>query len=315
MKFAVERLGAVAFQAAWDQAFAAARGRPHADPAPVEVLDDVDRAAVLGRVPPGGWSAGVRPQRTAGRALVTVDVPLGDTCGAELELLADLADRHAGGALVLGRDQDVVLRDVAVEDVAQVRDELARRGLYLHGEAHTARVRACTGSSVCALGITTAPDAGRALLTSAGLGRNSSLRVHVSGCPNSCAQHQAGDIGLAGSKVRIGGTTTDGYHVFLGASLDDHLAGEVVGRVGARDVTAATEAIVGAWEALRHGDESLGRTVRRVGLDAFAAHLAAAMAERWATGPEPTPCELASLSMKRGQRRASAGTSPKRPAR
>jgi sulfite reductase beta subunit-like hemoprotein len=125
------------------------------------------------------------------------------------------------------------------------------------------------------------------LLDSAALGRNSALRVHVSGCANSCAQHQVGDIGLAGAKVRVGGRTRDGYQVFLGADLDSKRVSEVVGRVAAEDVNAAVGAIVGTWEALRHGPENVGQTVNRIGRDAFASQIAAAMAERWATGPEP----------------------------
>jgi sulfite reductase beta subunit-like hemoprotein len=287
MKFAVAELGEAAFRAAWDQAFAEARRRPFPVPVPVEVLDDADRVAVLRESPPGGWSTGIRPQRTPGLALVTIDVPLGDTSGSELELLADLADHHADGALTLSRDQDVVLRNVPLGSIPALRDALRSRGLFISGEAHTPKVRACTGSAVCALGITTAPDAGRALLSNPSLGRNSSLRVHVSGCPNSCAQHQLGDIGLAGSKVRVNGAARDGYLVHVGADLDRGVVGEVIGRVATEDVDAAVSALVGAWEALRHEGETLGATARRVGLDALTAHLSTVMAERWAEGPEP----------------------------
>jgi ferredoxin-nitrite reductase len=212
---------------------------------------------------------------------------MGDLCGADFELLADLAERYGDGALNLSRDQNVVLRNVPIDAVGRIRSTLTDRALFLLGEAHVAAVRACTGSAVCALGITTAPDAGLTLLASPSLGRNSSLRVHVSGCPNSCAQHQVGDIGLAGSKVKIGGVTTDGHKLFLGADLDAHVVGEVVGRVGARDVPAAVEVVVGIWESMRHGGETLGQTVNRVGHEAFAAHVEAVMAERWGSGPEP----------------------------
>jgi ferredoxin-nitrite reductase len=256
----------------------------------VEVLADSDRVAILTVVPVGGWSPGVRPQRRAGFATLTVDVPMGDLCGADFELLADVADRHGDGALNLSRDQNVVLRNVPLAAVAHVRDALLDRGLYLVGEAHVATVRACTGSAVCALGITTAPDAGMSLLKSPALGRNSSLRVHISGCPNSCAQHQIGDIGLAGAKVKVGGLARDGYQIFLGADLGAHLVGEIVGRVAADDVPTAVEAIVGSWESLRHGPETLGQTVRRMGHDAFAAHLETVLRDRWATGAEePEP--------------------------
>ncbi|HEX8770130.1 MAG TPA: nitrite/sulfite reductase, partial [Acidimicrobiales bacterium] len=216
MKFVVQRLGEDGFRSAWEGAFVEAKRRPHPPVADIEVLAEADRVAILTVVPAGGWSSGVRPERRAGFATLTVDVPMGDLCGADLEVVADLADRHGDGALNLSRDQNVVFRTIPVAAVADIRKRLLERGLYFAGEAHVPSIRACTGSAVCALGITKAPDAGVALLSNPALGRNSSLRVHVSGCPNSCAQHQVGDIGLAGSKVKVGGRTTDGYHVYLG---------------------------------------------------------------------------------------------------
>lgn len=288
LKFVVQALGAERFQAEWDQAYADARTRPHPEPQPIEVLDDETQAAILRHRPEGGWSAGVRPQRTPGLASVTVEIPLGDTNRSELDLLADLADRYGDGSVMISRDQDLVLRDVAVEDVAAVRRAITPRGLTFLGEASVAGVRACTGATVCAVGITDAPDIGRMLRSAPALRRNSALRVHVSGCPNSCAQHQAGDIGLAGSKVRVGGATRLGYHVFLGADLHQGRFGEVVGRVAAEDVPLVVDAVVGVWEALRRSGEPLSSTVHRVGIDGFAAHLEGVMEERWATGPEPT---------------------------
>ncbi|CAN5556969.1 nitrite/sulfite reductase [soil metagenome] len=287
LKFVVARLGADGFRRAWNEAYAEARNRPHPEPVPVPLLDDESQAAILRHRPTGGWSAGVRPQRTPGLASITVDVPLGDTNQSELELLADLADRYGDGSLVVGRDQDLVLRNVAVADVDAVRQAIAPRGLSFAGEGGTAAIRACTGAAVCAIGIAEAPEVGRILLASPALRRNSSLRVYVSGCPNSCAQHQAGDIGLAGSKVRIDGVTRLGYHLFLGADLAIGRVGEVVGRVAADDVPAAVDAVVGVWEAVRRAGETLSATVHRIGLDGFAANLEAVMAERWATGAEP----------------------------
>jgi len=287
LKYAAEKLGPDGFRAAWNAAFAEARARPHQPLPPVEVLDQADRVAVLGVVPPGGWSAGVRPQRQRGRAVVTVDAPMGDLYGADLDAVANLADRFSDGALNLSRDQNVVLRNVSLDGVVPIRQALLDRGLYLVGESHVASVRACTGSAVCALGITTAPDAGMTLLESPALGRNSSLRVHISGCPNSCAQHQVGDVGLAGSKVRVGGRSRPGYQVFVGADLDAGRVGQVVGRVAAEDVPAAVEVMVGVWESMRYGSETLGQTVNRVGEAAFAAHIEAVMHDRWGSGPEP----------------------------
>lgn len=287
LKVLVQDLGADRFRSLWQAAFDEARRRPHPAPPEVEVLDEADRAAVLTAVPPGGWTAGVRPQRTPGLASVTIDLPLGDTCAAELDLVCDLADRHADGHVTLTRDQNLTFRNVPLAAVATIRAALAERGVHLLGEGRTAQIRACTGASVCALGITDSPGAGRALAGNAALSRNAALRVFVSGCPNSCAQHQIGDIGLAGSKVRVGGRTVDGYQVYLGADLARREVGEVVGRVAATDLDAAVTAVVGTWEALRHPGEGLGAFARRLGLDALSAQVQAALEHRWAPGPEP----------------------------
>jgi len=75
--------------------------------------------------------------------------------------------------------------------------------------------------------------------------------------------------------------------VYVGADLDRREVGEAIGRVAAEDVPAAVDALVGAWEALRHDGETIGVTARRVGLDALTAHLTTVMADRWAAGPEP----------------------------
>ena len=241
-------------------------------------------------VPPGGWSAGVRPQRTPGLASVTIDLPLGDTCSSEMDLCCDLADRHADGHLTFTRDQNIAFRNVPLAGVAPIRAALAERGVHLLGEGadrpdpglhRSVRVRARDHRL--------ARSRAGAWPGTPALRRNSSLRVFVSGCPNSCAQHQIGDIGLAGSKVRVDGRTTDGYQVYLGADLDEHEIGEVVGRVADDDLDAAVSAIVGTWEALRHPGESLGRTVRRFTAEAFSQQIAAALADRWAAGPEPVP--------------------------
>src|SRR5438445_3957628 len=53
------------------------------------------------------------------------------------------------------------------------------------------------------------------------------INIHLSGCPNSCAQHYMGDIGLLGAKVKVAGETVEGYHVFIGGGFG---ANQAVGR-------------------------------------------------------------------------------------
>lgn len=285
MKFVLESLGEATFRETWQERFARLRETTSFEPEPVPLAAERDLAEILTFRPLGGWSPAIRPQRTPGLALVTVNVTLGDVSGDELRVLADLT-RLGDGYLWATRNQNVQYRDVPVAQVAALRAEVATLGLGLEGADSAVDVRACTGSAVCALAITESPAAGRRLGASSLLARNGSLRVHVSGCPNSCAQHQAADIGFAGAKVRISGRTRLGYTVFLGADLAESRVAEPIGRVADEHVETVVSGVIGTWETLRRPRERLVDTLDRVGRDAFAAHIAA-IASGFEAGPEP----------------------------
>src|SRR3954451_25011001 len=61
------------------------------------------------------------------------------------------------------------------------------------------------------------------------------INIHVTGCPNSCAQHYIGDIGLLGTKVSMGDDAdpVEGYHLFVGGGYGPE---QGVGRELLRDV-------------------------------------------------------------------------------
>jgi sulfite reductase beta subunit-like hemoprotein len=171
--------------------------------------------------------------------------------------------------------------------VPELKARLADVGLALEGADQAGDVRACTGGPVCSLALTPAQAAAAKLLTSPALLRNSGLRLHISGCPNACAQHQIADLGFSGGKVTLEGSSVLGYQVWLGGDLGMQVLGRVVGRVAESDVFAITGAIVGVWEALRERRETLTDTVLRFGFEAFQAQIATVFRGRWEPGPEP----------------------------
>jgi sulfite reductase beta subunit-like hemoprotein len=321
LKFVLDKLGADGFRAAWQDRFdvlcsagvagsaaagtgvgpgANGNGNGHGhghngyghvhgqlDGEPAEVLGEARLGEVMSHRPDGGWNQGVRPQRIPGLAMVTVGVPLGDLLADELRMLAGLA-RSGDGYVYLTRNQNLQYRDVPVARVAALRAELSKIGLGVDNADSASDVRACTGSAVCALAITASPDAAARIARSPSLSRNGSLRIHVSGCPNSCAQHQAADIGLAGGKVRVQGRTRLGYTLMIAADVAAGRLAEPIGRVADDDVEAAVAGVIGTWEALRHPGERLVDTFDRVGHDAFAAHVTT-IAQGVDTTPEPLP--------------------------
>jgi sulfite reductase beta subunit-like hemoprotein len=298
MKFVLDEVGEDAFRAGWSQRFERLRSTTPFEPDPVAVPGPVELADILGRRPAGGWGPGVRPQRTPGLASVTANVPMGDLSAAEMRVLAGLAGL-GDGVLWMTRNQNVQYRDVPVPAVARLRSGLATVGLGVDGAETAVDVRACTGSAVCDLAISAAPAAGMRIATSPALARNGALRVHVSGCPNSCAQHQAADVGLAGAKVRIAGVTHVGYTVFAGADLAQGRLAAPIGRVADDDVEAAVSGVVGTWEALRRPGELLAATLDRVGPDAFAAQVGA-IVSGFEPGADPPGTEPGAIAAETG---------------
>jgi ferredoxin-nitrite reductase len=62
------------------------------------------------------------------------------------------------------------------------------------------------------------------------------LNVHLTGCPNSCAQHYIGDIGLIACRVPAApdsDNTVEGFHVHVGGGFGVNAA---IGRELCRDV-------------------------------------------------------------------------------
>ena len=79
------------------------------------------------------------------------------------------------GHLRTTRNQNVLLRDVPVELVGDLRRAVATFGLSLDGADAAADVRACTGSAVCSLAITAAPSRSEATRIKAPASRAESI--------------------------------------------------------------------------------------------------------------------------------------------
>ncbi|NOY62252.1 MAG: hypothetical protein GXP10_03680, partial [Gammaproteobacteria bacterium] len=95
--------------------------------------------------------------------------------------------------------------------VTAVQSQLQQLGLA--GPKMGDDVVACSGTSTCRLGITSSRLAAQALN-----GGDHDLRIRVSGCHNSCAQHHVGDIGLHGEGKRLFGRLIPHYALHIGGN-------------------------------------------------------------------------------------------------
>jgi len=91
------------------------------------------------------------------------------------------------------------------------------------------------------------------------------INIHLTGCPNSCAQHYMGDIGLLGAKVKQGGDTVEGYHVVMGGGFGDKqaVAREIFKGVPFNELTTLLEHVLKTYLSKRKYGESFVEFTRR----------------------------------------------------
>ena len=206
--------------------------------------------------------AGIHPQRKPGLSYVGPSVLRGRLTGEQLEAAADLAERYGSGNLRTTVSQNLVFIDIPNHDVAALAAELGQIGLYVEGSSFWRGAVACTGTEFCKLAITETKGFTRWLvgeLEERLPQFDQQLRLHVTGCPNSCGQHWIADIGIEGKKIKHEGKLTDAYYFCLGGSVGQHAAvARPVGyRCLATHVPDSIERLLRRYLLTRQPDENL----------------------------------------------------------
>ena len=105
--------------------------------------------------------------------------------------------------------------------------ELDAIGLRVGGSSFFRGTVACSGTEFCKLAITETKSFSRWLveeLEERLPGFDQHLKLHVTGCPNSCGQHWIADIGIDGKKMKVDGRLVDAYYFCVGGALGLHQA-------------------------------------------------------------------------------------------
>ena len=229
---------------------------------------------------------GVHPQKTAGRSYVGVLAAVGRFTTDQARGLAAIADQYGSGSIRLTVWQNLLIPDIADADIPAVLEAVEALGLDPRGGLVRAGLVACTGKAGCrfAAADTKAHAALVADHLDATLKVDQPINIHLTGCPNSCAQHYIGDIGLLGAGVEVGDDLVEGYHVFVGGGhgADQGIGRELFRSVAATDVPGLIERMLTAYQERRSGpDETFDAFVRRRATDQLQAIFAA--------GETPTP--------------------------
>jgi sulfite reductase (ferredoxin) len=222
---------------------------------------------------------GVHRQRQAGLYYVGAAVLRGRLTGDQLAAAAELARQYGSGELRTTVMQNLLFVNVPKRNVDVLVRELAAIDLRVEGSHFWRGAIACTGTEFCKLAITETKGFARWLVEEmeARLPEfDQQLKLHVTGCPNSCGQHWIADVGIEGKKIKHNGALVDAYYFCVGGSAGGNaaIARPVGYRCPATLVPESLERLLRGYLEDRRGNESLRAFLGRNSNDDLRALLA-----------------------------------------
>ena len=227
-------------------------------------------------------AAGVLAQKQPGRFTVPALIPMGEIGSTAARALATAAERYGDGIVHLTPDQNAELHDVAGSDVSDAVAAIEALGARTQGRGGISDVVSCVGLEYCPLAVTHAMTMGEEIaLALAALRddpRYADFRIHVSGCPHSCAKHQVADVGLAGALTEVDGKKVEAFALYVGGNAHERRLGATYPKKIPRLlVLPVIRALVAEYEVHAVDDERFSQTVARVGTEGFFLAIGAAL--------------------------------------
>lgn len=212
------------------------------------------------------------PQKQQGYVMAFITLQSGDITSRQLKALAEISrEFSAEGGVRSTTEQNIVLRWVLQSDLPELYRKLVQTGLANPGALTMASAVGCTGTTSCNLAITNSHRLAKeiqAKFIELGLDMADELRgstVKISGCPNSCGQHEVATIGFYGGATRVNNTLAPTYSMLLGGSTGENAAlGKVFMRVPAKRVIDIVLKIIELYRQERKEGESLNGWILRV---------------------------------------------------
>ncbi len=217
---------------------------------------------------------GVHAQKQAGLFYVGAPVLVGRITSPQMRVVADLCRRCADGTSIrLTNRQNILLLNVPEANVERVLTALADVGLSINAHPVRRSIVTCTGIEFCKLAITETKARSRQIADylEKRVPLDEPLRLHVTGCPNACAQYQIGHIGLMGSKAKVDGQVVDAYDFFVGGQMgaEARFNHAVLRKVPASECAKRLERLLLTFTRERKPKEPFNAWCARVGDEAL----------------------------------------------
>jgi ferredoxin-nitrite reductase len=263
LKYILDAWGFEKFVAALDERFGRKLVRAPADA--IAPRPAIDRLAHIGP----------HPQRQDGYCWIGVVLPVGKLTAEQMRGIARIAKEFGDGDIRLTVWQNLLISGVPEARVADAEAAIAGLSLSTKATSIRAGLIACTGNAGCRLAMSDTKRHAEAIAQwcESHVQLDSPLNIHLTGCPNSCAQHYIGDIGLLGTKIQASeGDQAEAYHINVGGGFGPQAqcGREIYRDIKAEDAPRTIERMLKAYLVNRVGPtESFADFTRRHEVEAL----------------------------------------------
>lgn len=183
---------------------------------------------------------GVHAQKQTGLNYVGLHVPVGRMYAPDMFDLARIAEVYGSGEIRLTLEQNLIIPNVPDSRLEPLLKEPLLQRFSPSPDYLNRGLVSCTGNQFCNFAIIETKNRAHAMVQELKeeLIQPRPVRIHWTGCPNSCGQPQVADIGLIGTKTRKEGQTVEAADIWLGGRVgkDPHFGKEIMKKVPCDDL-------------------------------------------------------------------------------
>lgn len=226
LMFLIEEWGVEKFRAEVEKQL----GFPLADAAPKDEIDWEKRDHL-----------GVYKQKQPGLNYVGLHIPVGRMYAPEMFELARIAEVYGSGELRLTVEQNLIITNIPDSRLdALLQEPLLQDRFLINPDPLKQALVSCTGAEFCGFAIIETKNRALAMIKDLEdeLSMPRPVRIHWTGCPNSCGQPQVADIGLMGTKARKDGQMVEAVDIWMGGTVgkDAQLGSVVMEKIPCEDL-------------------------------------------------------------------------------
>ncbi|MTJ09297.1 ferredoxin--nitrite reductase [Anabaena sp. UHCC 0204] len=170
---------------------------------------------------------GIYQQKQPGFNYAGLNIPVGRLYAGDMFEIARVAEVYGSGEIRFTVEQNAIIPNIPDSALTTFSTEPLLERFGVNPGLLMRSLVSCTGAQFCNFALIETKNRALAMIKSleSELILSCSVRIHWTGCPNSCGQPQVADIGLMGTKVRKNGKTLEGVDIYMGGKVgkDAHL--------------------------------------------------------------------------------------------